>query len=54
VFAAQNMPAGARDRFPTGVEIFGHTLHIGAEPAIVAGFAAVFPALAVRAFGPPE
>ncbi len=50
VFAAQNMPAAARERFPASVELFGHTLSIGAELAITAVFASVFLALAVRGF----
>ncbi len=48
VFSAQNMPAAARERFPASVELFGHTLSIGAELAITAVFASVFLALAVR------
>ena len=31
VFAAQNMPAAARARFPASVELFGHTLSIGSR-----------------------
>lgn len=50
VFSAQNMPAAARERFPASVELFGHTLSIGAELAITAVFASVFLALAVRGF----
>ena len=50
VFAAQDMPAAARERFPASVEVFGHTLSIGAELAITAVFASVFLALAVRGF----
>ncbi len=50
VFAAQNMPAAARARFPASVELFGHTLSIGTEIAITAAFAAIFIALAIRGF----
>ena len=54
VFAAQDMSPAAQARFPTGVTLFGHTLTIGAELAIVATFAVVFLVLAVRGFGRPE
>ncbi len=54
VFAAQDMSPAAQARFPTGVTLFGHTLTIGAELAIVATFAGVFLVLAVRGFGRPE
>ncbi|HVV37759.1 MAG TPA: ABC transporter permease [Acidimicrobiales bacterium] len=54
VFAAQNLPPAARARFPTGVELFGHTLGTASELAIVAGIAAVFLTLSVRAFGRPS
>lgn len=50
VFDAQDLPPLARARFPTGIELFGHVLPIGAEVGIVAGFAVVFLALAVQAF----
>ncbi len=50
VFSAQDMPAAARERFPASVELFGHTLSIGAELAVVVVFAGVFLALAVRGF----
>jgi ABC-2 type transport system permease protein len=50
VFAEQNLPPAAKERFPTGVELFGHVLPIGAELAITAGVAAVFLALAVQSF----
>lgn len=50
VFSAQDMPAAARQRFPASVELFGHTLSVGTELAIVAAFAAVFLVLAVRGF----
>ncbi|HVW19219.1 MAG TPA: ABC transporter permease [Solirubrobacteraceae bacterium] len=48
VFAAQDMPRAARERFPATVDLFGHTLSIGTELAIVAAFAALFLGLAVR------
>ncbi|MBI3649251.1 MAG: ABC transporter permease [Actinobacteria bacterium] len=54
VFAAQQMPLAARERFPVGVELFGHTLPVGLELGIVAAFAVVFLTIAVRAFGKPE
>jgi len=54
VFAAQNMPPAARVRFPTGVELFGRTLPLAGEIAIVGAFAVVFLALAIHAFGRPE
>ncbi len=54
VFAAQQMPAAARQRFPTGIELFGHTLPLVAEIGIVAAFAVVFLSLAIHAFGRPE
>lgn len=50
VFAAQSLPAAARQRFPTGVELFGHNLSIGLELGVVAAFAVLFLALAVGAF----
>ena len=54
VFAAQNMPPAARKRFPASVELFGHTLSIGTEIAIVVVFAAIFIALAIRGFSRTE
>jgi ABC-2 type transport system permease protein len=54
VFAAQHMPPAARRRFPGSVEVFGHTLSIGTELAIVVVFAAVFIALAIRGFSRTE
>ena len=54
VFAAQDMPAVAKARFPTDVTIFGHTLSLAAELGIVVGFAVVFLALAVANFGRPD
>ena len=50
VFAAQNMPAAARARFPTGVELFGSKLPLDAELGITAAFALIFLVLAVRGF----
>jgi len=50
VFAVQHVPPLARQRFPTGVVLFGHTLSMGAELGIVAAFAALFLALAISAF----
>ena len=50
VFAAQNMPAAAKARFPTGVELFGTKLPMGAEIAITAAFGVVFLVVAVRGF----
>jgi ABC-2 type transport system permease protein len=54
VFAAQQMPPAARQRFPTGIELFGHTLPLAGEIGIVAAFAIVFLSLAIHAFGRPE
>ncbi len=54
VFAAQHMPAAARERFPSSVEVFGHTLSIGTEIGIVVVFAAIFIALAIRGFSRTE
>ncbi len=54
VFAAQHMTPRAQARFPSTVEVFGHTLSIGAEIAITAGFAAIFIALAIRGFSRTE
>jgi ABC-2 type transport system permease protein len=54
VFAAQNMPAAARARFPSTIELFGHTLSIGVEIAIVVVFAATFITLAIRGFSRTE
>jgi ABC-2 type transport system permease protein len=54
VFAAQNMPLAARHRFPASVEVFGHTLSIGAEIAITVAFAGIFIALAIRGFSRTE
>jgi ABC-2 type transport system permease protein len=54
VFAAQDMPAAARQRFPASVELFGHTLSIGTEIAIVVVFAGIFIALAIRGFSRME
>ena len=54
VFAAQQMPPAARQRFPTGVELFGRTLPLGGEIAIVGAFAILFLGIAIHAFGRPE
>jgi ABC-2 type transport system permease protein len=54
VFAAQDMTAAARMRFPTSVTLFGQTLPIGVELGLVAAFVVVFLVLSVRAFGAPE
>ncbi len=54
VFAAQNMPAAARKRFASTIELFGHTLSIGTEIAIVVAFAVIFIALAIRGFSRTE
>jgi ABC-2 type transport system permease protein len=50
VFAAQHMPAAAKTRFPTGVELFGTKLPLGGELAITATFGLVFLVVAVRGF----
>ncbi len=54
VFAGRDLPAGGLERFPTGVEVFGYTLPLLADLAVVLAFAAVFFALAARAFGRPD
>jgi ABC-2 type transport system permease protein len=54
VFAAQRMAPAARARLPTGIELFGRILPLGAEIGIVVAFAVLFLGLAVRAFGRPE
>lgn len=54
VFAAQDMPLAARLRFPTAITIGGRALSIGAELTVVAVFAALFLALAVRGLGRRE
>ena len=54
VFAAQQMPPAARQRFPTGIELFGHTLPLAGEIGIVVAFAIAFLSLAIHAFGRPE
>jgi ABC-2 type transport system permease protein len=54
VFAAQHMPPAARSRFPASVQLFGHTLSIGTELAIVAVFVAAFITLAIRGFSRTE
>src|SRR5664280_1239086 len=47
VFAAQNMSPAARTRFPTGITMFGYTLPITLELALVVVFALVFFILAI-------
>ncbi len=54
VFDAQDMPPAARERFPSSVVVFGHTLSMGAEIAITVGFACLFIALAIRGFSKTE
>ncbi|MGH8975331.1 MAG: ABC transporter permease [Acidimicrobiia bacterium] len=54
VFAAQDVPPEALERFPVGVEVFGWTLPVVAEVAVVVAFAAVFLTLAVRSLGRPD
>ena len=54
VFAAQDVPPEALERFPVGVEVFGVTLPVVAEVAVVVAFAAVFLTLAVRSLGRPD
>lgn len=50
VQAAQNLTPEAAARFPVGVSLFGTTLPIGAELAIVAALAVLFLALALTGF----
>ncbi|HTW42643.1 MAG TPA: ABC transporter permease [Solirubrobacteraceae bacterium] len=54
VFAAQHMTPEARKRFPSTVELFGHTLSLATELMIVAVFATLFIALAIRGFSRTE
>jgi len=54
IFAAQNMSPAARARFPTNVTLFGYTLPIGIELAIVVVFALVFFVLAFRGLSKTE
>jgi ABC-2 type transport system permease protein len=54
VFSAQDVPPEALQRFPVGVEVFGVTLPVVAEVAVVIAFAAVFLTLAVRSLGRPD
>ncbi len=54
VFSAQDVPPEALERFPVGVEVFGWTLPVVAEVAVVIAFAAVFLTLAVRSLGRPD
>ncbi|HEY3239048.1 MAG TPA: ABC transporter permease [Acidimicrobiia bacterium] len=54
VFSAQDVPPEALQRFPVGVEVFGVTLPVVAEVAVVIAFAVVFLTLAVRSLGRPD
>ncbi len=54
VFHAQHMPPAAVARFPTAVIVLGHPLTVGADLAIVTGFAALFFVLAVRGLSRTE
>ncbi|MGA2835660.1 MAG: ABC transporter permease [Acidimicrobiales bacterium] len=54
VFAAQNMSPAARARFPTNVTLFGHSLPIAVELAIVVVFALAFFVLAFRGLSKAE
>ncbi|MDQ3946659.1 MAG: ABC transporter permease, partial [Actinomycetota bacterium] len=54
VFSAQDVPPEALERFPVGIEVFGWTLPVVAEVAVVVAFAAVFLTLAVRSLGRPD
>jgi ABC-2 type transport system permease protein len=54
VFSAQHVPPEALERFPVGVDVFGVTLPVVAEVAVVLAFAAVFLTLAVRSLGRPD
>jgi ABC-2 type transport system permease protein len=54
VFAQQHMSAAAQLRFPTGVTLFGYSLPIVVELAIVVAFALVFFVLAIRGFSRAE
>ncbi len=54
VFAAQDVPPEALQRFPVGIEVLGVTLPVVAEVAVVVAFAAVFLTLAVRSLGRPD
>ena len=54
VFAAQEVPPAAAARFPSGLEVLGHTLTVGQELAVVVVVATAFLVAAIRAFGVPE
>src|SRR5664280_2722618 len=54
VFSAQNMSAAARARFPTNVTLFGHSLPLAVELAVVTAFATVFFVLAFRGLSRTE
>ncbi len=50
VFAVQNVPPVAAQRFSATVTLFGYTLPVWLELVMVAGFAVVFFALAIQGF----
>jgi len=54
VFSAQNMSVAARARFPTNVTLFGHSLPLAVELAVVTAFAVVFFVLAFRGLSRTE
>jgi ABC-2 type transport system permease protein len=54
IFSAQNMSAAAQARFSPNVTLFGYTLSVWAEVAIVVVFAVIFFALAVRGLSKTE
>jgi ABC-2 type transport system permease protein len=54
VFSAQNMSPAARARFPTNVTLFGYSLPIWVELAVVVAFAVVFFVLAFRGLSRTE
>jgi ABC-2 type transport system permease protein len=54
IFAAQNMSAAARARFPTNVTLFGHILPIWVELVVVVVFALTFFVLAFRGLSRTE
>ncbi len=54
VFSAQHMPPAALARFPASVKLFGYTLPIGVELAVVAAFILIFVALAIHGFSRSE
>ncbi len=54
IFSAPNMSAAARARFPINVTLFGYTLPIWVELAVVVAFALVFFVLAFRGLSRTE